>query len=125
MGLRNAMPADRGTRALVFVALAACCAAIVFLGAVESAQEQGATELAWQTPWLSKHANDESYYYWSDATARKGEVVVECWGGLETKSKDSSDCASVHKKFFGKRFKRVPKAKGPGGSLPVKTLTSE
>ncbi len=46
-------------------------------------------------------------------------------GGLETKSKDSSDCASVHKKFFGKRFKRVPKAKGPGGSLPVKTLTSE
>ena len=38
--LRNAMPADRGTRGIVFVALAACCAAIVFLGAVESVQEQ-------------------------------------------------------------------------------------
>ena len=45
----------------------------------------------------------------------------ECRDGLETKSKDSSDCASVHKKFFGKRFKALPKPAGPGGSMPVGT----
>jgi len=78
------MVSTQGTRALLAVALGACCAAIIFIGAIESAQEQvrpparflrrvhgpvcrygrlspgrpqGKTELEWQTPWLSKHAN--------------------------------------------------------------------
>ena len=46
-------------------------------------------------------------------------TVVVGRDGLETKSKDSSDCASVHKNFFGKRFKGLPKPRGPGGSMPV------
>ena len=94
----------RRVRTLVGVTALACCAAIAFIAAVEndSAPEQGRRELfgAWHTPWLAKHAHDQSFYYWSDATAQKGEVVVECWGGLRTTSKDASDCGSVFESVF-------------------------
>jgi len=67
----------RGLRALVAVAAVACAAAIAFIAAVENQPEAGRRELVASSSWPAK---DQSYYYWSDATAHQGEVQQACCG---------------------------------------------
>jgi len=133
-------------RDMVGVVALACCAAVLFISSVEIADEQGTAELkgqgakpaawkgqgakpaassgtdnTWDTPWVKAHANDQSFAYWSDATAKAGEVVIECWGGLKTTSKDASDCSSVHKKYMATRAGKASKKGKPGGTMRVNT----
>lgn len=57
-------------RALVVVMGLACVAAMAFIAAVENQPDAGRRELV-ALSWPAKH---QGFYYWSDSTAKQGEV---------------------------------------------------
>ena len=57
-------------RALLVVTVLACVAAIAFIAAVENQPDAGQRELV-ASSWPAKH---QGFYYWSDSTAKQGEV---------------------------------------------------
>jgi hypothetical protein len=59
-----------GMRALLVVTVLACVAAIAFIAAVENQPDAGQRELV-ASSWPAKH---QGFYYWSDSTAKQGEV---------------------------------------------------
>uniref|UniRef100_A0A7S0F0D1 Uncharacterized protein n=1 Tax=Hanusia phi TaxID=3032 RepID=A0A7S0F0D1_9CRYP len=97
----------KGQQQLALVCLLACCAAMFFTYIADNTNEPTK---------LGEDDKGQSFLYWSDATAKRGQIVYECWDGLKTNAKTSMPCEAANS-LLSRSVNQ--KTDGPGGSMPV------